>query len=334
MDTFQQITLELWKQGKRIRRAPSGWLYGNAACCHHRGQRIDRRARGGLRIDVNAIAYNCFNCGFKTVYKFGEPLSEKFKTLLKWMGADENLINTLVLEALRATENYVPKPGEEKPSLLEACDLPVGSELIVENSRKYRRHIDYLKGRGIDINSYAFLATEDEDALEFHNRVIIPFMKYGQIVGYTARTFDPNPTLTKYIMRSTTPYVFGLDLQKFEWRWAILTEGPFDALSLDGLSVMHNVCSEQQAQLINNLGKRIIVVPDLDKTGLKQNESLIMDAIQYNWSVSIPEWPSNIKDVNAAVLEYGPLAVAKIILDNAVDNPAKIMLNAKFKNIK
>jgi DNA primase len=98
--------------------------------------------------------------------------------------------------------------------------------------------------------------------------------------------------------------VFGTDLQKPDWQYAIVCEGVFDALSIGGLAVLHAEINDSQVHLIRSLGREIIVVPDQDKSGL----SLIDRALELNWGVSIPAWPPGVKDINDAVMKMGRLA--------------------------
>lgn len=329
MDLISQTVSDLWGNGRRVRRAPSGWLYGNAVCCHHRGERPDKKGRGGILVDASGCAYNCFNCNFSAVYKTGEYLSTKFRTLLIWLGADEKTVQLLTLEALRATTEFEAINPHITRHIVEECELPAGAKYLDEVEKDFPDHVEYLKQRGINTTAYPFMVTKIDGDARYSKRIILPFVRYGKVVGYTARGISP-VVLPRYINKMNCPFVFGLDLQQYEWEWTVLTEGPFDALSLDGLAVMHNVCSDEQIQLINNLGKRIIVVPHLDAAGIKQDMTLLHNAIDNGWWASIPEWPAGIKDINRATCEYGPLAVGQMILRNATNNPAKILLEAKF----
>ena len=76
---------------------------------------------------------------------------------------------------------------------------------------------------------------------------------------------------------------------------------------------------------LKNLNKQIIVVPDRDKTGLK-----ICDrALELGYSVSLPNWESDIKDVNDAVVRYGKLPTLLSILQSATMSKIKIEIQRK-----
>jgi DNA primase len=128
----------------------------------------------------------------------------------------------------------------------------------------------------------------------------------------------------KFISHAQPGYVFGTDLQNPDWQYVIVVEGIFDALSINGLAVMHNTISDAQARLIRNIGKEIVVVPDQDRAGLE----MIDRAVELGWSVSIPEW-QNCKDVNDAVKKYGKLGTLLSIFQAKEKNKIKIELNKK-----
>jgi hypothetical protein len=86
----------------RRKTGVSGWTSFNAVCCEHNGESRDTRGRGGVISNANgSISYSCFNCNFKANYTPGRHLNYKFRKLLSWLGADENSIKKLVIDAIR-----------------------------------------------------------------------------------------------------------------------------------------------------------------------------------------------------------------------------------------
>jgi DNA primase len=153
--------------------------------------------------------------------------------------------------------------------------------------------------------------------------VLIPFTYNNKVIGWTARFLDDRTP--KYINHSQPGYVFGTDLQHANWQYTIVTEGIFDALSIGGLALMHNTISDAQARLIRTLGKEVIVVPDQDLPGME----LVDRAVELGYSVSMPEWPGHIKDVNDAVIEYGRLGTLLTIMQAKETSKIKIELRKK-----
>jgi len=324
MNLITQTALDYWNRAK-TKKASSGWISRNAPCCVNRGHNPDKRGRGGLILNGEEVSINCFNCSWKTSYTPGKPLYPKFIKTLEWIGVDDRTISSLKLESLRITEPEnitAPKIKRE----LKSVDLPESS-MLCDNQDKYPKHVEFLKKRGFIPDDFPFLIS---NSVVYRNRVIIPFISQDTIIGYSARSIIDNEPM-RYIMKMTVPFVFGLDFVKPEYEWVILTEGLFDALSVKGLAVMHNEINEEQVNLINDLRKRIIVVPHLDKAGLVNSDnSLINVALDNDWDVSYPEW--NCKDINEAYIKYGPLFVVKHILNMATTNYTTIKLKQKMLN--
>ncbi len=82
---------------------------------------------------------------------------------------------------------------------------------------------------------------------------------------------------------------------------------------------------DQQALLLNSLNKQVIVVPDRDTAGVK----LMEEAMELGWSVSMPEWEADVKDINDAILKYGRMFTLHTIVTSAEESELKIKLRSK-----
>jgi DNA primase len=120
-------------------------------------------------------------------------------------------------------------------------------------------------------------------------------------------------------------YVFGTDLQRNLWQSVLVMEGVFDALSIGGLAVLHAEINDAQVRLIRSLGREVVVVPDQDEAGMK----LVDRAVELGWSVSMPNWGNEVKDVNDAVIKYGRLGALLIIMQAREHSRIKIELRKK-----
>ena len=289
----------------------SGWYSFNAICCQYRGHRADTRKRGGIKLVDNGWSFHCFNCGFKAGFFIGKSITKNARQLLTWSGVDEAQINRWNVESLQQKDlfDYSKKVKEKKKIKFTDFTLPE-AELIDENNYNHKIYIDYLAKRGLTVSSYPFLITPNA-AGRYKNRIIIPFTYMNKIVGCTSRFLDDRKP--KYINEQQPGYVFGYDLQKPENEFCILCEGIFDAISIDGCALTHNNISNEQAQMLSQLNKRIIFVPDMDTTGLKTVER----ALELGYDVSIPEWHYNVKDINDAVVRYGKLPTLLSIISHA-----------------
>jgi hypothetical protein len=309
--------------GKK-RQTHSGWLSFNAVCCFHiGGHKPDIRFRGGLKFDgQNNWTMHCFNCGFSCNFTLGRSISSKTRQLLSWLGLSSDQIQKYNLESLQNKDLLdFTQPRKKFKIKFNEHTLPEG-ELLDINNPLHKLYIDYVQSRMIDINEYPFLITPHEKG-RMATRVIIPYTYKDKIVGHTSRFLDNK--VPKYINEQQPGYVFNIDRQENNWQYCIVTEGIFDALSIDGVAVMHDDISDEQSQLLSSLNRSIIVVPDRDTTGLK----IIDRALDLGYSVSLPNWDDSIKDVNDAVVKYGKLPTLLSIIENATHSKIKLEIRKR-----
>jgi hypothetical protein len=344
-NAVQDYTLSILPSKRR--RSQAGWLSFNAVCCHHNGDSTDTRGRGGCITNPDGgVSYHCFNCQFKTSYQPGRPLSFKFRKLLNWLGADPTEVKRLVIEAIRVKELIRPEDirAPEEEIVFEARSLPQEAQSFLALAEFYKLAeyqstpklftdaVHYSLDRKIDTIKYDLYWTPEIEH-KLNHRVIVPFVYKGQTVGYTARA-TVDGIKPKYHSNHPANFVFNMDRQLPTSKFVLVVEGPFDAMSIDGVSVQTNEISEQQAEIIEGLGREVIYVPDFDQHLNKQGRPVwpglaaVEQAIEYGWSVSFPVWRETCKDVNAAVIKYGKLFVMKAILEGKESNSLKIKLIA------
>ena len=303
----------------------SGWISFNAVCCHHRGHKADRRSRGGIKftnpVDFN---YHCFNCSFKCGFTLGKRISVNLKQLMIWCGVDDIMIQKWSLESLQHKDliDYTQVKKVKTRIKFKTIALPDTFDPLDIDNPLHKKYIDYLQGRGINYNEYPFLVSPSERGRQ-GNRIIIPYTQGNKIVGYISRYLDNR--IPKYIKEQQTGYVFGIEFQKSNWTTCIVTEGIFDALSLNACAVTHDDISPEQAEVLASLNKPIIYVPHQDHTGL----TAIDRALELGYRVSLPNWGPGVKDINEAVLKYGKVATLLSILQNATQSAIKIKLKRK-----
>lgn len=307
----------------RKKLTQSGWHSFNAVCCSHRGHKADKRSRGGIRIEGDNWSLHCFNCGFKCGFTLGKSITKNTKQLLDWCGIEDSQISKWNLESLQHKDllSYVHIKKQKKKIKFKDHELPLG-ELLDETKVEHKVYVDYIRSRGINVSDYPFMITPGEQG-RMGNRIIIPYTFNNKIIGHTSRFLD-NKT-PKYINEQQPGYVFGIDFQKPDWQVCILVEGIFDALSLNACALTHNTINEDQVELLSQLNRKIIFVPDRDKTGLATCDR----ALELGYSVSIPEWDNEIKDVNDAVVKYGRVVTLLSILQNATTNKVKIEMQRR-----
>ncbi len=307
--------------------SPQGWLSFNAVCCQHNGNSQDKRGRGGIKVTEQGWSYHCFNCSYTASFTLGRTLSFKARRLLGWMGVPDNEIEMLNLESLRHRNIHgILEDRQRVFNTLSAIefeefdDFPPYSEVVTP---EFPLYWEYIRKRDVPEDFPIMTAIKNDGIHWVRPFVLVPFTYDNKVVGWTARFLDNK--IPKYINHSQPGYVFGTDLQHADWNHVIVTEGIFDALSISGLALMHNTISDAQARLIRSLGKEVIVVPDQDLPGME----LVDRAVELGYSVSMPDWPGHIKDVNDAVIEYGRLGALLTIMQARETSKIKIELRKK-----
>lgn len=306
----------------KTKSSPSGWISFNAPCCHHRGHSQDTRKRAGVMFS-EGVVYNCFNCKYTASWQPGRTLTEKFKSLCRWLGANDDQIKEMVFEALKTESlDYEPEHHVEKVRFTEK-ELPEGTKSLdywinsnIQGIDDFIRPVvEYVIERGLNPLDDNFYWSPAEGYVD---RVIIPFRYDGKIVGNTARKITQGRP--KYLSDQHPFFVFNVDAQDELNKYVFVCEGPFDALAIGGVALLTNEVSQQQAHIINSLGKKVIVIPDQDSAGI----TLINQAAEYDWAVAFPNWETGVKDVADAVLKYGRLFVIVDAIMTAQEGEIKI----------
>ena len=315
------IDIQTYLPAKR-KATSSGWVSFNAPCCVHNGETQDRRRRGGIKTNDNDWSYHCFNCGFTASFVLGRTLSFKARRLLSWLNVPQEEIERINLESLkhRSIEGILDDRQLEKTTTQR---VQFKNKMLVESAQLIddsdQDLIEYLQSRSIDYHEYPFM----KDQQQKRPGILIPFTYNNQIVGQTIRFLDDRKP--KYLNDLPTGYVFGMDWQSENWQQVIVVEGVFDALSISGVAVLHADVNDAQVQLIQSLGRDVVVVPDQDTAGMK----LVDRAVELGWGVSMPDWPDDIKDVNDAVRTLGKLTTLLTIMQAKDTSRIKIELRKK-----
>jgi hypothetical protein len=305
--------------------SPSGWISFNAPCCHNKGERQDKRQRGGMLFNNDGFQFHCFNCGFKAGWTPGKLLSKNTKNLMSWMGMPDIEIQKLGLEALKNKEEL---PKAEKILNFDLIEKPLPDECKSINDwiaqgcteSDLIDVIEYITNRGMKWDWYDWHWSA---ANGYRDRVILPFYQNKLIVGYTGRKIkDGKP---KYLTDAQPGYVFNIDQQDDDRKYIIAVEGQFDAVAISGVAFMHNEPNDTQCTRLKVTGKEIIIVPDRDAPGAKMLDA----ALANGWSVSMPPWNDDVKDVADAVKKYGRLYTLATILHYKETNEIKIQLLQK-----
>jgi len=335
MNLIQNTILTSLPVGRK--KTPSGWISFNAPCCVHNGETADKKKRGGVMTSADGtVSYHCFNCGFKASYVIGRKLTYKMRQFMGYIGIPDDTIRKLAIEAMREEEGdkkyekkkFVTFKRRELPkhtrSLGEWLEEYTVGTMATEQQTKIDNLLNYLAGRGIGPDWYDFMYSSDK-YWDVDKRLLIPFYWRGDVVGFTGRMFQQSDKV-KYYTDVQPGYVFNMDAQDWTRKFVIVTEGPFDAITVSGVSILGSEINDIQRELIDGLGRKVIVVPDRDAPG----EKLINQAIEFGWSVAFPDWDEKVEDVADAVLKYGRLFTIQSILKTTESNKFKIDLKRKM----
>ena len=335
MNLIQNTILTALPANKK--KTPSGWISFNAPCCIHNGETQDKKKRGGIMTSADGtISYHCFNCGYKANYVIGRKLNQKMRTFMSYIGIPDDTVKKLTIEAMRHEESDI-KYEKKKFVTFNKKDLPNNTHTLDSWLEKYttktlshkeQKSIDnlltYLTSRGIGPDWYDFMYSTDK-VWDVYQRLLIPFYWRGEVVGFTGRMFEESNGV-KYYTDVWPGYVFNMDVQDWSRKFVIVTEGPFDAITISGVSILGSEINDVQRELIEGLNRQIIVVTDRDRPG----EKLVNQAIEFGWSVAFPEWHDSVEDVADAVLKYGRLFTMQSILKSTETSKLKIDLKRKM----
>lgn len=304
----------------RSTRTPSGWTTFDCPMCN------DNRKRAGVITNGAKISFNCFNCGFKTGWAMNPYLGKKYKDIAIKLGCSEADVHNAQMELLKIGDELHDQQDSTyvySLSKFDTVELPADVQTI-ESLPDGHELKQYAEERGI-LGVYPLLHFSD---MVNKRRIIVPFTYNGEVIGWTGRHIAPPDKKTpKYLHKLPAGYVFNVDaFANNEREIVIVTEGVFDAILVDGIAVMGNHVTAEQAHLIDRLGKRIILCPDRDTAG----KELIEQALELGWEVSFPPWSSECKDAADAVAKYGRLLTVASIIKYATDNKIKSQVKMRM----
>jgi hypothetical protein len=222
------------------------------------------------------------------------------------------------LESLE-TEGYV-----YNLSKFDTVELPNSVQMIEDLPMDHAVR-QYAIQRGLE-GLYPLLYFPDDPL--YAKRLVVPFTFNSEVIGWTGRHIaPPDKSTPKYLHKMPSGYVFNIDLFADSTREiVIVVEGVFDAIAIDGVAVLGNHVTPEQAHLIDRLGKRVILCPDRDSAG----KELIEEALALGWEVSFPPWHKDIKDAADAVAKYGRLLTVASIIKHSTNNKIKAQVKAKM----
>lgn len=350
-DDFVWTTINSALTGRK-KRANTGFININCPMCVTRGHNPDTRMRCGVKNNIPGVGIHCFNCGFDTKWVPGDILGKNIREFMVNIGVPEIEVKRINHRTL-VYRNLVEKNPEAQSQIASNFSLEFPKRKLPKGAKSFDALAQsgcddpnflaaarYIMGRGEDVFSSTSFYWTPETENNMNRRVIIPFLRHDEIVGWTGRIIDHGDTKTekKYFNQTPLDFIFNNHVMEIkERKFIIVVEGVIDALAIDGVSTCGARLSDKQAAWIDSMGKTVIMVPDHDKSG----DRTIDMALKRGWHVSMPLvtsgsafnwWHPDIKDVADAVRRYGRLYTLTSIIKSATADQTAI--NVKRKMVK
>jgi len=288
----------------------SGWYYLNCPLCG------DSRLRGGFKFDGDNTGYSCWNCSAKFKYEEGSgKLSKNAKEILEACGVSREDLQeltspsflkkaeepTITIDNLTKVKTHTPEvafPDRSHPllsSVQEDMQAPI---------------LEYLLARQIDPLKTTFYFSLDP---KFFRRVIIPYWRDGKLIYWQARTIDEGvKPRYRNCEIAKDAVIYGYDkLFTHENSPLFVTEGVFNAIMVDGISVMGATLNASKIELLKKTKRRLIFVRDRDSQG----DVLSKQALENGWEITTVD--KRVNDINESVTTFGLPYTAYSLISNA-----------------
>jgi hypothetical protein len=275
------------------------------------------RKTGGFKFDDDKIVYHCFrgSCDASTVYEFGKPISKKFRALMESIGvtipAQLLMVKSSFQKTLESLDERLYKKHYYKD--VQKLESFTKHEQASKMNREYWE--SYFSKRCCDMNDVLLC-----DTGKYKGCSAIEMKFFDKTIGYQIITrhgdyikqFDGNTNLL-YIPNGTIQNT------------VILVEGTMDAKCFpNAIATLQSKISPEQAYMLK--GKNVIMLPDMDGSN-----RFIEQFMDYGWSISIPDW--GVKDLNEAVIKYGVIVTAELIMEGICKNKTKAEMLYKMRKI-
>ena len=289
----------------------SGFRAIKCACCN------DHSPRGGFKFENNYVIYNCFNCGISLVHEeFSAKFNRNTKNILSAFGITEaeltDISNSIFFSStIDDHEPEISLADLRKPNFATPEVALPNSCYLLGNDAHYDLQIpilEYLESRQIDPIKNKLMYSLDPN---FLRRVIIPFWKDEKIIYWQARAIDRIKRRYLNCIISKEAVLYGYS-ELYRWSSAPLfvTEGVFDAMQVNGVSILGSVINQTKLQLLNKSKRRLVFVIDRDENGHKLGKF----ALDNNWEITFVD--INADDINDSINKFGKLFTIYSLMKN------------------
>lgn len=308
----EKLLWDLLAERVHIPATMNEWHSVRCEVCH------DHSPRCGFRYDGTYTKMNCFNCHAAFAYEeHTGNFSWKAKKYLDAFGITANdlqeISSTLffnqsaksdreiTLETLRAVSLVTPEIK------FPSRTLQIGG---AQHEEMQEPIIEYLLSRNVD--PYLFYFSLDPKHLR---RVIIPFWRDKKLIYWQSRAIDDD-VRSRYLNAAVAKdaVLYGYDkLFSYSDTPLFITEGVFDAISIDGICILGSSLSAAKIELLKKCRRRIIFVIDRDSAG----SDLGAAVIRHGWELTFVD--PNVDDVNHSISKYGKIYTVYSLMKNATN---------------
>ena len=286
----------------------------------------DYKVRAGFKFDGTTIGYNCWNCGTTARYEeFSGAMSKNMRRVLNAFGFEDTeisaVVNTAFFKPKEETETIslssITKVNTSTPTIeLPPKSYKLGSPNFTEYQSKL---LDYLISRKIDVLKYPFYFSLKE---RFVDRVIIPFYRNGNLIYWQARSIhDDEKKRYDNAHVAKEAVIFNFDqLNAYSNAPLFVTEGVFDAMIVDGISILGSKLNDAKTELLSKTHRRLIFVIDKDKNG----KQLAEDVISKGWEITFAA--EGATDINKSAQRFGKIWTIQQLFRNIPKTPSETQL--------
>lgn len=304
-----------------------GWFTTKCEVCH------DYKIRGGFLLSDSEVAYNCFNCGCKTIYYKNSHISEQMMEVLLAFNIPKEEIQKIQLASLGKTPTKKTVTIKNDNPIVEV-PLPQSFYRIKTDGTDTWSNValEYLEQRGIINDDNFFLSSGKTSAFEkkWYGRLIIPFYREGKLIFYQGRSFlKTKQRYENSVVSGDSVILYGYNRLHTDIDEPLfITEGFFDCYHLKGVAINGGDLSPAKIKVINQSRRRKIYIPDRFGKG----KPAAFSAINAGWEVSIPD-TGECKDINESIMRFGYMFVYRSLLQNAKTGfEAKVAVNLLCKD--
>lgn len=293
----------------------NGWHSFRCPVCN------DYKVRAGFNFADDFIIYNCWDCGIQPRHhEDWEKMSGKMRHLLKHFGIsdvmiDEELGRKFFENAGKVREAITTSVTQKKEIFLynpPTIELPDKSYKLSDAPHDDIWTLvanEYITSRGLKPEGHNYYLSTDE---KFRERLIIPYMKGGEVIYWQARSFDDNSKV-RYVNSPTDKecVVYGYDkLTDYKVKRMFWSEGVFDSISIDGGCLLGSSLSAMKLEILKRYDKEHIFIVDNDGNGYK----LGMEALKHGFAITHLTAISD--DANKSVERFGRLWTINDLVKN------------------